>query len=489
MSYIPLPIDINNNVLTTVSQQEIFGQILMAQRFNQITANFFKGSPEDSALISTSGGATATSGSGKALFQTSSAVTASVTATSNTNISYSPGYEIYTIFTVTFTTPTDTNSTQYAGLWDVTNNGFYMGYKGTVFGTLVMTGGVETFTPRSSWNVDLLNGAAGSKFTRNGTPEAINFNFLNLFRIRFGWLGAAPILYEVCSPDGEWVLFNIIKEPNTTANTSIQSPDLPVTIQVTKTGSDVTNLAMSCACWASGTAAPLSPEITNFDQENWTSATLGNTALATSSLAAGDCSFSVIITGVVSAGVITFETTPDGTNWFPLYLSDPFDIPSIINTYDLSNGSATWLKQVGGYIEVRMRLSTPITGAGSVQVMIRPSSVAGTQFVQVLQSTGTNLHTVVDKVALTGQAPTAISVGVTSGTVLVANALRKGATFTNTSTNTISFGLDGNAAVLNSGITLAPYGSWIMDDYTFTTGLIKAIASGAASNLSVQELQ
>jgi len=489
VSYIPLPLDINNNVLTTVSQQDIFGQILIAQRFNQITASFFEGVPGDHSLISTSGGATATSGSGKALFQTSSAATASVIATSNTSLSYAPGYEIYTILTVTFTTPTDTNSTQYAGLWDITDNGFYIGYQGTVFGTLVMTGGVETFTPRSSWNVDLLNGAAGSKFTRNGVPEAINFNFLNLYRIRFGWLGAAPILYEVCSPDGEWVLFNIIKEPNTTANVSVQNPNLPVSIQVTKTGSDATNLAMSCACWGAGTAAPPAVDVVNYVQATWTSATLTNTTLLASAIAAGDCSFTAVVTGVISAGVVSFETTADGINWFPIYLSDPFANPSIISTWDLSNGSDTFLKQIGGYVQVRIRLSTPITGAGSVQVEIRPSSVAGTEFVQVLQTHGTNLHTVVDRVALTGQAPTAISVGVTSGTVLVANALRKGATFTNTSTNTISFGLDGNAAVLNSGITLAPYGSWIMDDYTFTTGLIKAIASGAASNLSVQELQ
>jgi hypothetical protein len=88
--------------------------------------------------------------------------------------------------------------------------------------------------------------------------------------------------------------------------------------------------------------------------------------------------------------------------------------------------------------------------------------------------------------ALTPASPTAVSVGVASGQVLAANASRKGAAFVNTSANTISFGL-GVAAVLNSGITLVQNGVWEMDANTFTTGAINAIASGATSNLAVQE--
>lgn len=86
-------------------------------------------------------------------------------------------------------------------------------------------------------------------------------------------------------------------------------------------------------------------------------------------------------------------------------------------------------------------------------------------------------------------APTAASVGVASGTALAANTARAGAVFVNTSGNTISLASDGNAAVLNSGITLnANGGTWVMDSQTFTQGAITAIAGGAASNLAVQEI-
>jgi hypothetical protein len=491
VSYIPLPTDVNNNVKTTVSQQEIFGQIVTASRTNQITAGFFQPNttPADFAVITTTGGGSATSGSGKALFQTGTATTSSCKATSFTNISYTPGFEIYSMFTLTFTTPTSAASTQFGGLWDITSNGFYLGYNGTTFGTAKMTAGVQTFTSRASWNGDPLDGSATSKFTRNGIPEAINFTFLNLFRVRFGWLGAAPILYEVCSPDGEWVIFNTILEPNLTANTSITNPNLPISVQVTKTASDATNLAMSCACWAAGTAAPVNVDVVNYAQQTWTSGTTINTAVTTASIGAGSTSFTAIVTGTVSVGVISFEATPDGINWFPLHISNPYGTPSIITSYNLALGSATFQHAIGGYVQIRVRLSTTITGAGTVQTEIRPSVASTTQLVQVIQPTGTNLHAVIDLVPLTGSAPAAVSVGTSSGSVLASNVNRKGAVFTNTSTNTISFGLSGNAAVLNSGITLAPYGSWIMDDFTFTTGAITAIAGGAASNLSVQELQ
>lgn len=93
------------------------------------------------------------------------------------------------------------------------------------------------------------------------------------------------------------------------------------------------------------------------------------------------------------------------------------------------------------------------------------------------------------KNALTGAAPTFVTVGVASGAVVASNAARKGLILVNSSLASISLGLDGNPAVLNSGITLnARGGVWVMDEYTFTTGAIAAIASLGASNLTVQEM-
>jgi len=89
---------------------------------------------------------------------------------------------------------------------------------------------------------------------------------------------------------------------------------------------------------------------------------------------------------------------------------------------------------------------------------------------------------------MTGNAPAAASVGVTSAQVLASNTSRKGAMFINTSANVISLAF-GATAVLGSGITLEPNGSFTMDAYSFTTQAVNAIAGVAASNLSIQEMQ
>lgn len=89
----------------------------------------------------------------------------------------------------------------------------------------------------------------------------------------------------------------------------------------------------------------------------------------------------------------------------------------------------------------------------------------------------------------TPSAPAAASVGVASGAVLSANSARRHVVFVNTSAATISLGF-GAAAVLNSGITLmANGGSYEMSAQqgNLYLGEIRAIASVAASNLSIQE--
>ena len=93
---------------------------------------------------------------------------------------------------------------------------------------------------------------------------------------------------------------------------------------------------------------------------------------------------------------------------------------------------------------------------------------------------------VVNFAGRTPAAPSQVAVGVASAQAVAANPRRKGLVLTNRSANYISFGL-GAAAVLDNGITLAPDGVWQMDQGTFTTGAINAIAGGAASPLAVQE--
>ena len=106
--------------------------------------------------------------------------------------------------------------------------------------------------------------------------------------------------------------------------------------------------------------------------------------------------------------------------------------------------------------------------------------------VALVDANGNQITTISTKTTLTASSPTAASVGVASAQAVASNTSRRGLVLVNTSSNTISFGI-GATAVLNSGITLTPGGVWEMGEYTYSTGAINAIASAAASNLSIQE--
>lgn len=101
-----------------------------------------------------------------------------------------------------------------------------------------------------------------------------------------------------------------------------------------------------------------------------------------------------------------------------------------------------------------------------------------------VEHVGTTLVTTRDP--LTPSTPTSVSVGVASTSVLGANTARTGMTLVNVSAARISLAF-GTTAILDSGVTLYPGGTFSMDEYDFSTGTVTAIASVAASPLAVQE--
>jgi hypothetical protein len=94
----------------------------------------------------------------------------------------------------------------------------------------------------------------------------------------------------------------------------------------------------------------------------------------------------------------------------------------------------------------------------------------------------------VDYASRTANSATFSTVGAASGVVLASNADRVGLYLTNSSANRISLAF-GEAAVLDSGITLYPQQTFWMDESSFTTAEVRAIASAASSNLSIQEFE
>lgn len=177
------------------------------------------------------------------------------------------------------------------------------------------------------------------------------------------------------------------------------------------------------------------------------------------------------------------------------------------NTPVLPNGAATASNQTGGTQKTQV-----VDGSGNV--MPAGDTVGRAQFQKVTDGTNTAAvkaastaavatdpalvvaispnngiaisGTISTKTDLTPSSPTTATVGITSAQALAANANRKGLIIVNVSVNKVSLGI-GSTAVLNSGITLYPGGSFEMGEYCFDVGAINAIASVASSVISIQE--
>lgn len=83
-------------------------------------------------------------------------------------------------------------------------------------------------------------------------------------------------------------------------------------------------------------------------------------------------------TGTFSAGAVIFEGTRDGQNWEtipPDIMFDPKTLTAAANPYTLvTNTNQSFLIQTTGYVTIRLRLSTAITGTGTVTPYINTTA-------------------------------------------------------------------------------------------------------------------
>lgn len=231
---------------------DTFGHLLTTSRSIHVDVQFISGVVEDKVFVDQKIGSVSTQVTqGHAILSSGTDTTAVLRLTSMNKVKYEPGHELFMFATAAFTTPTHANSYQRLGLYDG-KNGFHIGFEGTTFGVSVLKGGSRTTVAQASFNCDTLTGASTSKFTRGGVPEALDITKVNVFRIRFGWLGSAPASFEIQAPDGHWVTFHKIFQPNSSSTPIIENPELPVRCSIMKYGADATDLVVLTSCWVAG---------------------------------------------------------------------------------------------------------------------------------------------------------------------------------------------------------------------------------------------
>ena len=158
-------------------------------------------------------------------------------ATSVDTVRYRTGHDIYVYFTCYFSAPA-ANGKQYIGLLDAVD-GVAIGYNGTNFGTLYRSGGADVFKPQSGFNKNTMLAESFG----DGSGYVLDPSKVNLYRINLGYLGIAPIIFEVYGgTDFGWIPFHVMEFTNQQTTTHLQNPILPMRVEVESTGNAVLDI-------------------------------------------------------------------------------------------------------------------------------------------------------------------------------------------------------------------------------------------------------
>lgn len=140
--------------------------------------------------------------------------------------------------------------------------------------------------------------------------------------------------------------------------------------------------------------------------------------------------------------------------------------------------------QPSGDVLTRAIFVKTTDGTNNVTVKAASTAAQATDTALVVAISPNNI--ISTNLALTASAPTVATVGVASASAVASNANRRGLILMNNSINTIYLGL-GATAVIGSGITLYPGGTFQMDSSCLSTAAVNAIASAASSSMAIQE--
>src|SRR5271157_631293 len=254
----------------------------------------------------------------------------------------------------------------------------------------------------------------------------------------------------------------------------------------------------------------------------WNSSTALNTV---ASLVNADYSYNTIVvtlnqTTTLTGGVLTFQGSMDGINWVNLQGSVVGTGAAAGPTYTLIPSTYAAISfNLTGIPYFQVLLSTVISGSGQVTIgytadsfvnnattgggsgsnaSVGPngSPIPGDSTLIGSKDSSGNLQPasaanplpVTTVTAATGETPTNVSIALTSTLILAANSLRKGVNICNISFGTVSLAF-GIAAVLYTGITLGPGGTFWMDATDFTIAAIYAISTQSNTTMAVQEFE
>lgn len=237
------PIDTEGHLKINIQDPlTAFGDMRVAELTPQVQLTFPYNINADLVNTTLVSGGTVTQADSMAVLQTSTNTAGAATLASRRVNKYRAGLGSLARFTGLFTTGV-ASSQQRVGVGD-NNDGFYFGYDGADFGILVIKDGTETWTPQTSWNVDVMDGQNGAN---NPSNMLLDPTKINVFQIQYQWLGAGQITFYIEDPaDGTYDPVHRIAYANGFTTPSLYNPNLPLSAKVINSG-NATNLTLKSA--------------------------------------------------------------------------------------------------------------------------------------------------------------------------------------------------------------------------------------------------
>lgn len=218
-----------------------FGLLKMQQETPDIQITFPYGISSLACTTSITGSGTVTSTNSLAKISSGAAINSSAKLLSNRFFKYAAGQGGNIMFTALFDAPA-TGNRRIIGV-GTTNNGYFFGYNGAAFGIMRRSNGVDNWTPRTSWNVDKMDGTGPSQ-------QVLDLSLGNVFRINFQWLGFGAINFFIEEAStGRFLPVHRISYANQNSSPTVHDPSFPMYIESANT-TNTTNLSVQTACFA-----------------------------------------------------------------------------------------------------------------------------------------------------------------------------------------------------------------------------------------------
>jgi hypothetical protein len=166
----------------------VFGNLLVDEPFPVLQKEFSYTLNTQVVSTTTTGSGTVTQATSFANIASGAAINSSAQLVSKRTIRYRPGQGSRTTFGCIFAAGAAGN-TQIAGIGNPTD-GLFFGFNGTSFGILHRNNTVETWIPKTTWNIDKMDGTGLSGVNLDVTKG-------NVYLIQFQWHGFGTIRFWI----------------------------------------------------------------------------------------------------------------------------------------------------------------------------------------------------------------------------------------------------------------------------------------------------